>query len=101
MRKRQAATLPFAEELPRLLAERELTLRALAREVGGFDHGYLSRMLAGRTAVNPKHAARISKYLGLPTDYFPEVREARIIDAIRADAALRDAIYRRLPAGPA
>ncbi len=103
MRKRQITTKPFAEELPRLLAERQLTLRALAREVGGLDHSYLSRMISGRTPVNVTHAERISIFLGLNRAFFPEVREARVIDAIRRDPKLRDALYSRLtgPATPA
>ena len=84
---------PFPEELPRLLTERKETLRALARAVGGVDHSYLSRMVSGKAAVNPRHAERISLHLGLPYDYFPEVREAAIIAAIRAKPRLRDAIY--------
>ena len=84
---------PFAKELPRLLETRGLALRALAREVGGLDHGYLSRMLNEKTSVNVKHAARIAQHLGLPPDYFPEVREARVIEAIRKSPRLRDAIY--------
>jgi transcriptional regulator with XRE-family HTH domain len=83
----------FQDELPRLLGQRRLSQRALAREVGGFDHGYLSRMLRGDVSVNPEHAERIARHLGLPADYFPEVREARVIAAIRARGRLRDEIY--------
>ncbi len=83
----------FADELPKILEKREMTLRALAREVGGLDHAYLSRMLSGKAQVNPAHAERVSRYLGLPGDYFPEVREARVIDAVRRSARLRDSVY--------
>jgi hypothetical protein len=69
------------------------TLRALAREVGGLDHAYLSRMLSGKAAVNVDHVRRISRFLGLADDYFPEVREADVIDAIRADPELRDKLH--------
>jgi transcriptional regulator with XRE-family HTH domain len=91
---------PFAEELPRLLKERRITLRALAREVGGFDHAYLSRMLAGKAAPNAEHLVRISTYLSLRPDYFPEVRTARLIQAIREDPKLRDELYFKLPQKP-
>jgi transcriptional regulator with XRE-family HTH domain len=84
---------PFREELPRLLVDRQLTLRALARAVGGIDHGYLSRMVNGKSRVNPRQAKRIAVYLGLPPDYFPEVREAAVVEAIESDPRLRDAIY--------
>jgi len=84
---------PFAEELPRLLTEREMTLRALAREVGGVDHAYLSRMLSGQVPVNVQHVRRIARNLGLPEDYFPEVREAEVIAALQRSPKLRDEIY--------
>ena len=86
----------FPVELPRLLEKRAITLRQLAREVGDFDHGYLSRMLSGKLPVNVRHAERIARHLGLPPDYFPEVREAAVLEAVRQDARLREEIYRRL-----
>jgi transcriptional regulator with XRE-family HTH domain len=70
-----------------------MTLRALAREVGGLDHSYLSRMLSGKTAVNVHHAERIARHLGLPADYFPEAREARVVKAVQESPTLRDSIY--------
>jgi transcriptional regulator with XRE-family HTH domain len=84
---------PFGKELPRILTERSVTLRALAREVGGLDHAYLSRMLRGHVPVNVHHAQRIARHLGLPEDYFPEVREAAVVDAVRRRPKLRDEIY--------
>jgi hypothetical protein len=49
--------------------------------------------MRGRTAVNPRHVERIALHLGLPYDYFPEVREAAVIAAIRSKPRLRDKIY--------
>jgi transcriptional regulator with XRE-family HTH domain len=89
----RTTTRPFADELPRLLAERGLSLRLVARDVGGFDHAYLSRMLAAKVKPNPEHVAHIAEYLGLADDYFPEVREARTIEAIRGSPTLRDEVY--------
>lgn len=89
----EVSTRLFSDELPRLLQTRGLSQRELARQVGGFDHGYLSRMLRGDAAVNPEHAEQIARHLGLPGDYFPEVREARVIAAIRTKPRLRDEIY--------
>jgi transcriptional regulator with XRE-family HTH domain len=85
----------FAETLPALLAERNLSLRSLAREVGGLDHAYLSRMLRGDAPVNVAHAERIARYFEIPPDHFPEIREARVLAAVRADPKLRDKAYRR------
>ena len=87
---------PFARELPGLLAARRLTLRGLAREVGGLDHAYLSRMISGSAPVNVDHVRRISQHLGLADDYFPEIREAEVVKAIRADPELRDEVYAKL-----
>jgi transcriptional regulator with XRE-family HTH domain len=84
---------PFPDELPRLLEEKGMTLRALAREVGGIDHAYLSRMLSRKTAVNVRHAERIAVHLGLPRDYFPEAREAKVIEEVKRNSRLRDEIY--------
>jgi transcriptional regulator with XRE-family HTH domain len=89
----EVTTRPFGKELPRLLKARGLTLRALAREVGEVDHAYLSRMVSGKATVNSRHAERIANHLGLPADYFPEVREARVIKAISSSSRLRDEIY--------
>ena len=83
--------------LPRLLRDKGLTLRGLARMVG-VDHGHLSRMLRherGKTA-GPDLARRIAQALDLPEDFFPEYREAAVIDRLRQDADLRDELYDRL-----
>ncbi len=93
MRKRSITNRPFVDELPRLLKERGTSLRALAREMGGIDHAYLSRMIRGQLPVNVQHARRIARHLGLPEDYFPEVREAAVVDAIRRKPRLRDEFY--------
>jgi plasmid maintenance system antidote protein VapI len=84
---------PFPQELPRLLKARNVTLRSLARELGGIDHAYLSRMVNGKARVNADQAARIAAHLGLQPEYFPEVREALVIEAIKANKKLRDSLY--------
>lgn len=70
-----------------------MSLRALARAVGGIDHAYLSRMLRGQVPVNVGHVRRIARELGLPQDYFAEVREAEVLEAVRRDPKLRDEVY--------
>src|SRR5687767_2116702 len=88
---------PFVEEFPRLLRERGLSMRAAAR-AAGVSQGHLSRALRGADNKRPGHdlIARLSAALGLPEDYFPEVREARVVRAVRADPALRDRMYAEL-----
>ena len=88
---------PFLEELPRLLGDRSMSLRQLAAEVGVSD-SHLSRVLRRRDYKTPSTQliTRIATALDLPGDYFPEVREALLFQAIKADGALRDRLYVRL-----
>jgi hypothetical protein len=50
-------------------------------------------MLRGQVPVNVQHVRQISKQLGLRPDYFPEVREAAVTEAVRKNSKLRDEIY--------
>lgn len=85
------------EELPRLLAERGMSLRALAREVEVSD-SHLSRAVRGAAykTVSPALAARVAVALGLDEAYFVETREGAVIERIRNDPALRDRLYKKL-----
>jgi transcriptional regulator with XRE-family HTH domain len=87
----------FVKELPVLIKERGLSIRAVARSAE-VDPGHLSRVLRGARgkSVSPDLAGRVAKALGLPEDYFPEWREALIVDRIREDPKLRDSIYDRI-----
>jgi len=90
---------PFDEELPRLLTERGMSLRALAGRAG-VSASYLSRVLrhAEYKTAGPELARKVALALGLPKDYFLEFREGFVIDRVRADAQLRDQLYRTLSA---
>jgi plasmid maintenance system antidote protein VapI len=61
---------PFAEEVPRLMRERDLSQRKLAH-IAGVTPSHLSRILrhADKTP-SPDLARRIVVALGLPHDYF-------------------------------
>jgi transcriptional regulator with XRE-family HTH domain len=87
---------PLAEELPSLLAERDLSLRGLAERIG-VTHSHLSRATRGANGktVGGDLAGRIAIALGLPADYFPEYREAVVIERLRCDPTLRDRLYRQ------
>src|SRR5258707_15701624 len=50
-------------ELPRLLAERSLSLREAARQAG-CSPGYLSNVAHGRKPLTPRVAARLDRVLG-------------------------------------
>jgi transcriptional regulator with XRE-family HTH domain len=88
---------PFVEELPGLLEDRGLSIRAIAR-AADVDAAHLSRVLRGARGktTSPELARRVAEALGLPSDYFPEWREAVILRRIREDPALRDRIYDRV-----
>jgi hypothetical protein len=38
----------------------------------------------------------VARAFGLPEDYFPEFREAFVVNAVRQNAKLRDELYRKL-----
>ena len=88
---------PFIEELPRLLRERGMSVRALARTIGISD-SHLSRVLR-RTdykTPSPDLTRRAALALRLPPDYFPEFREAYVMERLKSDPKLRNDLYARL-----
>jgi transcriptional regulator with XRE-family HTH domain len=90
---------PFSEELPALLAERGLTQVALAREIG-VTQPHISRILRGanyRRTPSTALVGRAALALGLPVDYWPEYRMAKVVDRLGGDARLRDEIFDSLP----
>lgn len=89
---------PLADELPRLLQEKGLTLRGLAR-AAGVDHAHLSRLIRHRgQRPSADLAERIAEALELPRGFFPESREAVVVEEVRRNADLRDELYDRLTA---
>ena len=91
---------PYVEEVPRLLSERGLSIRALARLVG-VTSAHLSRVLrhANYKTVSADLARRTAIALGLPADYFPEAREGAVVDLIKNNPRLRDRLYDELHGG--
>lgn len=89
----------FAEELPRLLLERGLSQRALARSIA-INQSHLSRLSGPNARQLPSRSvsAAVAVALGLPTDYFAEYRRATVIEAIDRDAALRERFYAHVKA---
>jgi transcriptional regulator with XRE-family HTH domain len=88
---------PFTVGPPRLLQERGTSLRALASQIG-VSNSHLSRVVrrADYKTASPELMQRIAEQLELPADYFPEVREAFVIERVKRDPALRDSLYKRL-----
>jgi transcriptional regulator with XRE-family HTH domain len=87
----------FAEELQRLLAERGLSQRKLAQMID-LNPSHLSRVLRGADRTHPSTALirRIAEALNLPAGYFPELREATVIEKVKKDPQLRDQLYKQL-----
>jgi transcriptional regulator with XRE-family HTH domain len=85
---------PFAVELPRLLAERPLSLRAFARQID-VSNSHLSRVVRGVDYKRPSAdlVRKVALALGLPPDYFPEFRESFVLERIRSDSKLRNKLY--------
>lgn len=89
--------MPFADEVPRLLVERGMSVRALAREAG-VSQPHLSRVLRRADYKTPslELCRAVAKALELPEDYFPEFREAAVARELAADPQLRDRLYKQL-----
>lgn len=88
---------PVADELPRLLADRGLSVRELGRRTG-IDHGHISRIMhqqRGKVASGDL-AGRIAVALGLPVDHFPEYRRAVVIAVIDEDPLSLNRLYREV-----
>jgi len=88
---------PFVQELPRLLRERGYSLRRLAREAG-VDPSHLSRVLRRASYKTPSGelTRKVAEALALPKDYFPEYRQAVVLERIRTDSRLRERLYAEL-----
>lgn len=94
---RPKTQVAFVIEVPRLLAERGLSLRALARQAG-ISESYLSRVLRHVEYKTPsaKLVRNVALAFGLPEDYFMEYRLAFVLERVRNDHALMECLYRRL-----
>jgi transcriptional regulator with XRE-family HTH domain len=86
---------PFREAVPKLLAERDVSLRELGRRLN-LDPTYLSRILRGQKRVPGDLPERVARALALPRDYFPEAREHIILEAIRQQPEVRELVYRTI-----
>ena len=74
-----------------------MSQRALAREAG-VSASHLSRVLRREDykTASRELAANVARVLGLPDDYFPEYREAIVIERVRRDANWRERLYRQV-----
>src|SRR6266550_1277719 len=88
---------PFVDEVPRLLSERNMSVRALEQAIG-LSHGFLSRVLRRRDykSPSPELTRRVAAALGLPPDFFPESRASFICEQVQNDPKLRERLYDQL-----
>lgn len=100
MRDETKRTMPSRSPAPRvrevlreLLAERGLTLRGFAAQIG-VSQPHLTNVVHGKKEPTGELARRVASGLELPEDFFAEAREAAVIDAMRNDPPLRERLYR-------
>ena len=76
------------------MRERGLSTNRLAGIVG-VSQSHLSRVLTGarQKTVGGDLAARIAIALELPEDWFPETRQQRLMERLKADSELCDRLY--------
>ena len=97
---RRLSQREFVVEFSELLVERGVSLRSVARDAG-VDPTFLSRAVRGVNGKSPsvELIGRVSVALGLPEDYWPEVRLAVVVRALESDSVLREDLYRRVTRG--
>jgi transcriptional regulator with XRE-family HTH domain len=86
------ANRTFGHEVRRLLAEREMTLRALAARVG-VDPGYLVRVLQGKQPPSSKLVANVCEAFDLPPFHFAESRREAVQELVAHDPGVVDALF--------
>lgn len=96
--RRQQTDRPFAQALPELLKEHNLSVNTLAKAIGT-NQSHLSRGLRGadNKGLSIEIIQSVREHLGLPVGFFPEEREALVVEQIRRDPELRERLYKRLP----
>jgi transcriptional regulator with XRE-family HTH domain len=89
--------VPFADVVIRLLQERGMSIRALAREAG-VTASHLSRVLARSDYKTPSVdlMRRVGAVLDVPPETFPEYRQGVLIQRVREDPELRDRLFQEL-----
>ncbi len=95
-RKRRYSDEPFGATIQRLMAETNVTYRALADKTG-LSAGYLNHLVHGNRPVPSDDViAELAKALGVQAEHFREVRVRRISERLEQMPELIDRLYRRL-----
>ena len=95
-RKRRFSDEPFGPTIERLMAEQNVTYRALAHRTG-LSAGYLNHLVHGNRPVPSDDViAGLAKSLGVEPEHFREVRIRRIAERLEKMPDLIDRLYKRL-----
>jgi transcriptional regulator with XRE-family HTH domain len=95
-RRRRFSTEPFGPTLERLMAESQVTYRALASKTG-LSAGYLNHLVHGNRPVpSSEIVERLAEAVGVEPEHFLEYRVRVITDRLEGMPALVDRLYRRL-----
>lgn len=86
--------LAIAEILPKLLAERGISLRALSVAIG-VSPSHLSRALRGEEGkhISLDALVAIAEHLSIPPSFFREYRVERAVALVRVDLSLANRIF--------
>ena len=95
-RKRRYSDESFGPTIQRLMAETNVTYRALADKTG-LSAGYLNHLVHGNRPVPSDDViAELAKALGVQPEHFREVRVRRISERLEQMPELIDRPYKRL-----
>jgi len=95
-RKRRFSDEPFGSTIQRLMAETNVTYRALAEKTG-LSAGYLNHLVHGNRPVPSDDViVELANALGVEPEHFREVRVRRISEKLEQMPELIDRLYRRL-----
>ncbi len=95
-RKRRYSDEAFGPTIQRLMAETNVTYRALADKTG-LSAGYLNHLVHGNRPVPSDDViAELAKALGVRPEHFREVRVRRISERLEQMPELIDRLYKRL-----
>ena len=95
-RKRRFSDEPFGPTIQRLMAEQDVTYRALA-DMTGLSAGYLNHLVHGNRPVPSDDVMRtLAKALGVEPEHFREYRLRVITERLEAMPDLIDRLYKRL-----
>jgi len=95
-RKRRFSDEPFGPTIQRLMAEQDVTYRALADKTG-LSAGYLNHLVHGNRPVPSKGVIdRLADALGVEPEHFREYRLRVITERLEQLPAMIDRLYKQL-----